>query len=44
MDGWVKQGAFPTQQAVAAGFGSQNGYAPLFAPAAWPAPEAVDEG
>ena len=44
MDGWVKQGAFPTQQAVAAAFGSENGYAPLFAPAAWPAPEAVDEG
>jgi len=44
MDGWVKQGAFPTQQAVAAAFGADNGYAPLFAPAAWPAPEDVDEG
>jgi pimeloyl-ACP methyl ester carboxylesterase len=44
MDDWVKQGGFPTQQAVAAAFGDENGYDPLFSPGDWPAPEAAEGG
>ncbi len=44
MDAWVREGAFPTQQMVAAAFGDRNGYDSLFSPGDWPAPEAAAGG
>jgi hypothetical protein len=44
LDAWVREGAFPTADAIDEAFGADSGQDSFFRPGAWPAPEDVEEG